>query len=497
MQKELDLAAVAGEFTEINSMAELLEAIYTAGEYWRAEHTTIKTKKTGEEVANVAMPSALEVAKELSRLVVFSFIGNGGSTDKSPLYIYDLDKGVYVTSDDLLNLFCSKFDSRMPPRQWGSVKLAVRTLTKMRRPLESPNHIPVANGIVDLRSKELLPFSPSWVTTSKIATSYRRPSDTPLDREGNTFDNWLESIAAGDPELVILFWQIILEAINPNHTREKMAIFYGSGANGKGTFQQFLINLIGADNVAALKPAQFSERHDLEMLVGRVCNIGDDIPNEHLKNTANLMSVVSGDTVSINPKGSKGFEASLKLFNIFSGNYIPSSGNKSAGWYRRLLLVPFKADFSGQDKKPWIKDEFLADKAVLEYALYQAINQPQFTQFIEPQATKDLLAEYQEDNDYLLSWIKSEYVAKGWHELAVVPVWWMNRSLKNFAEDMGIQKPKIYGASRDTIRHLHDLTKNRYTLGNGRVKAEEVAALDPDGFEHDKLTAVSKAIKRE
>ena len=34
-------------------------------------------------------------------------------------------------------------------------------------------------------------------------------------------------------------------------------------------------------------------------------------------------------------------------------------------------------------------------------SIYKAINQEPFTQFIEPKAVKNILEEYQEDNDYL------------------------------------------------------------------------------------------------
>ena len=48
------------------------------------------------------------------------------------------------------------------------------------------------------------------------------------------------------------------------------------------------------------------------------------------------MSITSGDTVLVNPKGRPAFEATFKLFNIFSGNYIPNGGNKTKGWYPEL-----------------------------------------------------------------------------------------------------------------------------------------------------------------
>ena len=208
------------------------------------------------------------------------------------------------------------------------------------------------------------------------------------------------------------------------------------------------------------------------------------------------MSITSGDTVLVNPKGRPAFEATFKLFNIFSGNYIPNGGNKTKGWYRRIMIVPFNADFNGEKEKPWIKNEFLANKEVLEYALYKAINQEPFTHFIEPQSVKDLLEEYQEDNDYLLSWVKHEYMEKGWHELDVVPVFILTRSLKHYAEDMGIPKPNVYGAGKDTIRHLQQLTSNRYQLKKARVRIEDFDKLDPLEFERPKLGRVNHAITK-
>lgn len=479
------------------TMKELIDRIYQAGELWREEHAETVGKGSDGLGVKIPLPPIYTVAKELSKIATFTFITKSNTADNSLLYLYDLDEGIYTASADEFNVLCKSFDNRIKPNDWKQIKMMVRTMTKIRKPLESADLVPVQNGILDLKNKELLPFNPKYIITSKIATAYNPPKFTPKDREGNTFDDWLSSIACGDSELITLFWQIILEAINPNYTRNKFAIFYGDGNNGKGTFQRLLINLIGESNVSALKPAQFSDKFNLETLVGKVCNIGDEAPNEYLRNPSDLMSITSGDTVLVNPKGRPAFEATFKLFNIFSGNYIPNGGNKTKGWYRRIMIVPFNADFNGQTEKPWIKNEFLADKDVLEYVLYKTVNQEPFTQFIEPKVVKDLLEQYQEDNDYLLDFIKNEYIPNGWHELDVVPVFIATRKLKNYAEDMGIQKPNLYGAGKEIARNLRNLTPHSYFVKRARAKAGDIKTLDPNGFDAKKLNKAQHSIVKE
>lgn len=479
------------------SMKELLDRIYQAGELWRKEHAETVGRGNDGLGVKIPLPPIHTVAKELSKIVTFTFITKSNTPDNSLLYLYDLDEGIYTASTDEFNILCKTFDSRIKPNDWKQIKMMVRTMTNISRPLESADLVPVQNGILDLKNKQLRPFNPKYVITSKIATAYKEPKSTPKDREGNTFDDWLSSIACGDSELITLFWQIILEAINPNYTRNKFAILYGDGNNGKGTFQRLLINLIGESNVSALKPAQFSDKFNLETLVGKVCNIGDEAPNDYLRNPSDLMSITSGDTVLVNPKGRPAFEATFKLFNIFSGNYIPNGGNKTNGWYRRIMIVPFNADFNGQIEKPWIKNEFLADKDVLEYVLYKAVNQEPFTQFIEPKVVKDLLEEYQEDNNYLLDFIKNEYIPKGWHELEIVPVFLAMKRLREYVEDMGIQKPNLYGAGKDIARNLRNLTPHNYVVKKARAKASDIKTLDPNEFDKKKLSNAQRSIVKE
>lgn len=226
----LDLEALENEIIEAReneeppkTMKELMNRLYNDGEEWRAEHTEIKiNEKTGETVKKIEMPRVPTVAKVLKNYCHFTFIGEGATTDISKLYLYDLDLGYYVASDDLLRKLIVKFDTRLTSdRFFREIKNFIRTSTIMRRPLEDYRYIPVANGVFNLETKELEPFSPDFIIKTKIKTAYN--PDSKLSTFGGRFDflEWLKSIACGDDELVKLLWQIMNEAINPNRTRKR------------------------------------------------------------------------------------------------------------------------------------------------------------------------------------------------------------------------------------------------------------------------------------
>ena len=121
------------------SMKELLDRIYQAGELWRKENEYLVNEGKKNEKTVIPLPSIFTVAKELSKLVTFTFITKGNTSDNSLLYIYDLDNGIYTSSRDTFNGFCKAFDSRIKPKDWGQIQTMVRTMAKIRKPLESAN----------------------------------------------------------------------------------------------------------------------------------------------------------------------------------------------------------------------------------------------------------------------------------------------------------------------------------------------------------------------
>lgn len=457
------------------SMSEQKQILYDIGEKWRIDHTKVN-ENTGNETIR-KMPY-LTCAKILNKHATIILIGS--EHDKARLAYFDFDKGYYLTSETVMNKLIKAVDYRYKPSDWKNIIEVLRTEVKLKRESKNPYLIPVANGIYNVKDKELMRFDPKYVFTSKIKTRYNPDADISRINDFD-FNEWMKSIACHDDEIVTLLWQVINEAINPNYTRGKIGFLIGDGNSGKGTFQRLLQNLIGTDNIASLKPPQFADRFSKEMLVGKVCNIGDDISNAYLDEVSDLMSIATGDVVAIEPKGKPVYTVNLNLFCMFSGNAMPNVRNKSQGWYRRMLLIPFNADFNGIYNDPRIKDKFLNDVDILEYVLKTAL-ELQFKTFIVPKSVKDEIDKYKLENDYYRAFIEDVFIPDNLARFDKIPVAFLKDLLMEYMESIGIRQKLPYHFTNHLIKALSDSTGDLYENKTARYTNDYIRTLPNQEF---------------
>lgn len=456
----------------ISSTGELHWRLFTIGEQWRVENT--KIDKDGNEKTPVMNFNI--ISNILKKHIPMRLTGE--TEDTSIIYGYNFSEGIYTGQEAYINRAIAKLEFRFDPRKYTQVYKFLKTQLPFSAKLENKNLIAVNNGVFNSRIKQLEPFNPKYFITSKLATNYNSHAINNYSVIKETYfdvDKWFLSIANGDEELVRVLWEMINEAVNPNHTREKMAILYGEGNNGKGMFQAMLTNLIGIENISTLTPHEFSGEFKLEMLQGKVCNIGDDISNKYLDDVSNLMSIVTGDPVAVNRKGKSVITVRFRLFNIFSANKLPKIRNKTQGAYRRLLILPFRADFNGQVQDRRIKDEYLKNKIILEYILYKALHLD-FEKFSSTSATEHMLEEYKEDNDYLYSFVKDWYVHRNLPLVERVPISLVKTEFNNYLTT-NYYDYKITGSfGREVATHLNNIYKEvgyKYATDKVKIRVED------------------------
>lgn len=398
-------------------------------EHAAMEQDWIDNGKNGRKPSTISAIRCAVVLQQYVQFVLFDLEEN------TKLAMYQVDEGIYTQNSTRIQRVISWLE---PKHNEIKAKEIIYHLTNMADVREKTNDrylIPVGNGIFNIKTRELESFSPDHVFTTKISTNY---VENPVNPVLNDWDveSWIKSIACNDTQVVNLLWQVINDSLNGNYTRKKAIFLIGEGNNGKGTFQELLSELIGYQNIASLKVNEFDERFKLSVLEGKTAVIGDDVPaNVYVDNSSNFNSVVTGDRVLVEFKGQPLYSAVFRCSVIQSTNGMPSFKNKTEGTLRRIIIVPFNADFNGEKENFDIKEDYIKRSEVLEYVLHKAINLD-FEKFDIPDVSLKELEIFKQDNDPVYEFKRN--VFDEW-KILKVPKYIVYDFYKKYCEDNGFK----------------------------------------------------------
>lgn len=312
-------------------------------------------------------------------------------------------KGYY--SDDPVNIErrMIEYVPELSKNQRGEVLNYLRLITDAPTS-ESMYHVVVGNGLLDIRDGSISSHTPDIFVSNKVNADYR-----PNSYDENV-DKVINKICVGDQKLRLLLEEMIGYCIVPTAKFQKAFILYGGGSNGKSTFLDMIINLLGDVNVSALSLKELNHDFKLSEITSKLANIGDDISDEYMNDSSIFKKLVTGEELTANIKFGQPYKVKNTAKLIFAANSLPMSFDKSQGMGRRLCILPFMAKFSIEDDDydPFIIDKLTTSNA-MNYLLELAVAgiQRVFTQngFTEVQSVNDLIAEYQFENNNVLQFI--------------------------------------------------------------------------------------------
>ena len=332
-----------------------------------------------------------------------------GDQADAPLGMYRGDGvGIYTTNERDIERAIMNEMPRYSIRQVKEVyqKLTIWTGANYQaEPTHDKNLIPVANGIYNVAEKKLMPFSSKYLFTSKVATPYdpdaKEPTVGPDDWKPS---DWIMDLANHDQQVYRLFWQVIHASLNSSYCYRQAIFLVGPGNDGKGTLEKLLISLVGPKNTASLKIDEFSDRFAIGSIDGKALVIGDEVQaNSYLSNSSKFNSVVTGDPVTVERKNQQGYTTNLTPTIVQSTNEMPKFKNTTDGTYRRLVIVPFKHQFSKEEDNWNIKDDYVNRPEVLKWVLKNALENYAVSRFDMPDVSQQAIQELREESDPLVN----------------------------------------------------------------------------------------------
>lgn len=268
------------------------------------------------------------------------------------------------------------------------------------------------NGILDLNSGELLPFSPNYIILNKIPWNYVPGA---YDKAA---DDTMNRICSGNQDIRMLLEEMVGYCFYRSNKFRKSFILTGKGKNGKSTFLKMLryaLDKDSDDNVSSLDLNDLNDRFSKVRLYGKLANIGDDIAEDdlHGKGISIFKKAVTGEAFTVEFKGQDGFDMKSYATLIFAANTIPRfSGSGLTAIKDRLVIIPFEARFTkdGDDYNPNIIKDLMSQSAI-EYLIklgvqgLQRIIQNQG--FTEPDIVTKELDDFEANNDSILAWLEN------------------------------------------------------------------------------------------
>lgn len=310
--------------------------------------------------------------------------------------------GTFTMDHFIIHRIIDKYipNSRLTQRNEIQRHLELKSPTKK---FASERFVLLKNGIFDLMENKLIDFDPDLVILNQMNVDYV------AEAYCKKTDDFLNHVSNGCQDTRKLLEEMIGYSLLRRNELRKSFILVGGKATGKSTFLHMLLRLHGTENVSSLDLAEINERFSKAALFGKTLNIGDDIDDDYIRNTATLKKAVSGEPIKGEFKGKDGFYFIPYCKLIFSANAMPRIRNNRNAVLDRLVIIPFEKTYDEDDFDPYLKDKLTTDES-LSYLLnlgLKALNGVQKRQgFTIPKSVAKKLEEFELDNDPILQFIQ-------------------------------------------------------------------------------------------
>ena len=321
------------------------------------------------------------------------------------LHIYK--DGIYVDATSEIEAQMIKHISSLSKAKRSEVLSYLDILIREDRQMSDANYIAFKNGIYNIATGELEPFTPDVIITNKINFDYTPGAYDKL------MDNTLNKMACHDATVRALLEECIGYCFYRRNELRKCFILTGEKENGKSTFLSLIEYLLGYENITSLDLKELGDRFRTAQLVNKLACIGDDIGSEFIPNPSVFKKLASGNPITVERKGKDPFDFSNYAKLLFSANDIPKIKDRSGAVVSRLIIIPFDARFTPDDPDfdPYIKYK-LTKEVPMQYlinigleGLKRVLANRKFTTSEKVQAALD---EYEEQNNPILCFLKEE-----------------------------------------------------------------------------------------
>ncbi|MCI1478961.1 MAG: phage/plasmid primase, P4 family [Clostridium beijerinckii] len=235
---------------------------------------------------------------------------------------------------------------------------------------DEKKYINCLNGVIDIEKNTMLPHDPKYKTEVQFkANLITDPTEYKKVFDKSEFKKFLNSTL--DEESIKTLQEAWGLMLSP-HAREvqNCFIYKGEGSNGKSVTFDIQEALIEENNhICSIGLGDFGETFAISVAEGKHVNIVRDDELSGKTVSKAFKSMCCGEPVTVNRKNKDLVRLGFNMTMFFGLNRLPSAADKSTGFFRRPVIIPFNNSFGTEKEvaegiRDKVKDPKIAERII-------------------------------------------------------------------------------------------------------------------------------------
>lgn len=329
----------------------------------------------------------------------------------SATVLQESERILYADDDDMLKAFDRHLKkSRSFAGKTNMIREAEHYAPILPQMLDkNKTVIGAKNGIIDLKTGDLLPHDREAFLTKQCPVNYNPDAPDPV-----LWLQFLSDIFDGDKYMIDYIQKCVGYSLTGS-TSEQCAFFlYGTGRNGKSTFLEIVRGILG-DYATNIQPQTIminpksgnAPSSDIARLKGARLVTSVE-PNEGMRLDEGLLKQLTGDdVVTARKMFSEEFEFKPEFKLWMATNHKPLIRGTDTGIWRRIHLIPFEVQIPIEKVDRKLKYKLVKEsEGILKWAVQGCIRW-QDDGLRMPQKVLDAVREYQHEMDVISSFLEA------------------------------------------------------------------------------------------
>lgn len=266
----------------------------------------------------------------------------------------------------------------------------------------------VANGTIDLRTGKLLPHKKEDLISKVADIDYNKDAECPM------FLKFLDRIFNHDMALITFIQQLVGYSMTGFINEQVLAIFYGTGANGKSTLLNILRALFGEYGKTASANTFLCKKfdtisNDLAGLAGaRLVTISEIERNKDLSESL-VKSATGEDPLTVRFLYENEFTYTPTYQIIMATNELPKINGTDYAIWRRLKRIPFDIQIPKEEQDRQLAEKLQSElPGILNWAIDGCLQWQNNGGLASPTVVEEATEEYKTDMNALQQFLNDE-----------------------------------------------------------------------------------------